>query len=319
MKLNTLTSIVHPFRSRTSLALMLSGFAVAAQVACSDAPTQGGFPTNTAGTPAMMNTGGTPVSTAGTPATTAGTFSNSSGSGGTFATAGTDAGAGTFSVGGSTGGTATAGTDAGGTTSTAGTATAGTGGDPPAPVAYCSTHTLEALPYDISKGFKSSGYGPDATSILQIQQDGNVTTPPTNYCMTARATGAVGDCSMWRFTPATVPTYAYVAWSRNWDAHTMKDPVCLADGAKAVIFYARGVKGGEKIIVAGSGQMTDTEVTLTAAWKQYSFSIDGISYNDFTTGLPPAFSWKIVPAAGDAVTEFFIDNIMVVKDIPTGP
>jgi hypothetical protein len=189
------------------------------------------------------------------------------------------------------------------------------------PVAYCSTHTLEALPYDVSKGFKSSQYGGmDATSQLQIQQDGNIkTNPPTNYCMTARATGAIGDCSMWRFTPAATPTYAYVAYVRQWDDHTLKDPVCLADGAKAVIFYARGVKGGEKIIVAGSGQKNDTEVTLTNAWKQYSFSIDGIVYNDFTTGLPSAFSWKIVPAAGDPVSEFFLDNIMVVKDIPTGP
>jgi hypothetical protein len=45
--------------------------------------------------------------------------------------------------------------------------------------------------------------------------------------------------------------------------------------------------------------------------------LTGVTYNTYDNGVPTGFVWKIVPpAANAAVTEFFIDNIQIVKDAP---
>ena len=172
MKLNT--SSTQTFRRRAPQALALGCLAFAVQIACSDAPTQGGpttFPTS--GT----NAGGTPANTAGTPAAS-----------GSFTAAGTFGTAGTFDTGG-VGGTATAGT---GGTSTAGTATAGTGGTvvviPTTP--YCMGKTPATLPYKVETNYFPSGWseGPPAISN------------PTDLAVdagTQRVAGDVGNCTKW--------------------------------------------------------------------------------------------------------------------------
>jgi hypothetical protein len=312
VKLNPLPFISRSLRRRSSQALLLGCAAVAIQGACSSTPTQGGppFQPNTSGTSAG-GTAGTAANTAGT-TTTAGTF----GAAGTFGTAGTFGAAGTGGGTGGAGGAGTAGTALGGTGgTTAGTANGGTGGTPPPPVAYCMGKTLEALPYVVNTGFQPSGWGPDAAAIAEVKTGNQITTPPPDACA-ARVPNAVGACSMWRWTPAaTTPGYSYVAWITMWDPGFTHPPVCLADGAKAVTFMAKGVKGGEVITVAGAGGQ-EVQVTLTTAWKQFEISLVGVTYNTFDAGVTSGFSWKVEPALNPGVTEWFLDDIKIVKDLP---
>ena len=304
MKLNTLTSLTHSFR-RPAVKVAVAGcFAFAVQVACSDAP-QNGTPTfpSTAGTP---GTAGAP-STAGAPAGTAGTFATTAGTAGTFGTAGTG-----FETGG-TAGAATGGGGAGGV-GTAGAATAGTGGVivPPAP--FCMNHAVAPLPYKVNDNYYPSGWsegGPTA----------QISTPTTNlvtdYCLAAsRPTGAVGDCTKWRYTPAAAGgTAVWVIWEVP--AAAPLNHVCLPEGVSSIAFCARGEVGGEKIMTGGSG-VPEAMITLTNAWKTFTVPLTGVTYNTVDKGVPTGFVWKIDPATtgAPALTEFFIDKIQFVKDAP---
>jgi hypothetical protein len=283
-----------PFRRRAPQLAAVGCLAFAVQVACSDAP-QGGTPTPfpTAGTSA----GGTPAGTAGTPAAS-GSFSSS----GTFGTAGTtDTGG--------VGGTGTAGT---GGAATAGTGTAGTGGTivvvPATP--YCMGKTALPLPYKVETNYFPSGWsvGPPAISV------------PADLAFdacTQRVGGAVGNCSKWRYTPQAVPAPVWVIWAVPPEAPAATSHACLAEGATAIAFCARGEVGGEKIQTGGAG-VTEAEITLTNEWKTFTVPLTGVTYNTFDNGVPTGFVWKVVPpAAGAAITEFFIDKIQVVKDAPT--
>jgi len=278
-------------------AAALGCLAFALQVACSDAPVNGSPtpPFTAAGT----NAGGTTANTAGTPAAS-GTFSAS----GTFGTAGTF----------DSGGSATAGT---GGAATAGTATAGTGGTvvviPTTP--YCMGKTPTPLPYMATDGFKQAGWDGAIAEIKTGEQI--VPAPAVDYC-TQRAPGAVGDCSMWQWTPdPTTPAYADVRWIRMFDAGYTHPQVCLADGAKYISFYARGAVGGEKITVGGAGipVTSEVEVTLTDEWAVYSAPLDGVMYNTYDSGVENVFSWKAEPPSTQIT--FWIDNIQVRKDLPT--
>jgi hypothetical protein len=299
VKLNP--SSTQSFRRRAPQAAVLGCLAFALQVACSDAPVNGGpGPFTTSGT----NAGGTPANTAGTPAAS-GSFSAS----GSFGTAGT------FETGG-TGGSATAGTGTGGAT-TAGTGTAGTGGTivviPTTP--YCMGKTPTPLPYMATDGFKQAGWDGAVAEIKTGAQI--IPAPAVDYC-SQRAPGAVGDCSMWQWTPdATTPAYADVRWTRMFDAGYTHPQVCLAEGAKYISFYARGAVGGEKITVGGAGIPTasEVEVTLTNKWAVYSAPLDGVMYNTYDSGVENVFSWKAEPPSTQIT--FWIDNIQVRKDLPT--
>jgi len=255
------------------------------------------------------------TSTAGSVATTAGTSSvvptAGTSSGGTFAsTGGTFSMAGTGVVTGGTGGSDAAGT--GGTTTAAGTANGGTGGVIVA-TPYCMGKTLEALPFPVNKGWQPSGWsaGPP---LISAPMAADVT---TDYCAAGQRVGgaaAVSDCSRWRYTPAVAPTAAWVIWSYVWDAQFTHPGVCLAEGAKAIAFCARGAAGGEAVAVGGAG-VTEIPITLTADWKAYSVPL-GAEYNGFDNGVPSGFDWKIDPVANQPTVTFFIDKLQFVKDVP---
>ena len=293
MKLNTLAQ---PFRRRAPQVAVLGCLAFGVQIACSDTPANPGptFPT-TAGT---TSTAGTPAATAGTPATTAGTF----GASGSFGTAGTPAG----------------GTDTGGTGGTGGAATAGTGGTTVVvpPVAYCMGKPLEALPYVANDGFELSGW--NAGAQAQATANGDIVNRPTDACLT-RVPGAVGRCSQWHFIPAVASGFAFVQWITMWDSKYTHPPVCIAEGAKAVTFAAKGVLGGETITVAAGLGMQDKEIVLSTEWEHYFVPLDGVEYNSFNSGVVEGFTWKIVPTETTPVMDFFIDDIKWVKDLPTDP
>jgi hypothetical protein len=280
----------------------LGAFAFAAQVACSDDPPQNPIipPGNTSGS--ANNTAGTP-STGGTFGT-AGTPSNTSGTG--FGTAGTPATGGA----GGAGGTGTAGTG------TAGTGTAGTGGTGIVPnEPFCKDKPLEPLPYTVTSGFKQAGWSP--TAVMQIKAGAQITPDPPDNC-TMRLPGAVGDCSVWRYTPDPAgASPAWVEWILQWDAGYAHDPVCVAEGATKLIFHAKSKTDGEKVVFGGAGA-EELEATLTPEWKRYEITLG--TYNSFESGVKTGFSFKVVPAAENpTVVEFYVDNIMIVKDLPPDP
>jgi hypothetical protein len=174
---------------------------------------------------------------------------------------------------------------------------------------------LTALPYITTDGFKQSGWDGAISELKTGAQI--VPAPATDYC-SQRVAGAVGDCSMWQWTPDPVtPAYAGVRWIRMWDPGYTHPQVCLAEGAKYITFYARGAVGGEKISVGGAGIPTPSEVAvvLTNQWAVYSAPLDGVTYNTYDSGLENAFSWKAEPPTSQIT--FWIDNIQIRKDLPT--
>lgn len=282
----------------------LGAFALAAQFGCSDDPQpQTQFP--------QGNTSGTANNTAGTTGAggsfgTAGTTMNVSGSG--FGTAGTPATGGT--------GGSTAGTDAGGTagTGTAGAGTAGTGIVPQDP--FCMGKAAEALPYQVTSGFKQAGWSPSA--VTQFKSGADITPNPPANC-TERVPGAQGDCSVWRYTPdAAGASVAWVEWILQWDPGYAHPPVCIAEGATNLIFHAKGTKGGEKVAFGAPGVAEDVEMTLTNEWKRYEIPLTG-EYNSFASGVTKGFAIKVTPADPAEVVEFYVDNILIVKDLPPDP
>ncbi len=300
MKLNSLTSLTHPFRRPATKVALAGCFAFAVQVACSDAP-QNGTPTfpSTAGTPSTSGAS----STSGAPGT-AGTFTSTAGTAGSFGTAGTG-----FETGGTAGTGGGGGTDAGGT---AGASTAGTGGVyvPPAP--FCMNHAVAPLPYKVNDNYYPSGWsegGPTA----------QISTPAaglaTDYC-TQRPAGAVGECTKWRYTPAAAGgTAVWVIWEVP--AAAPLNHVCLPEGVNSIAFCARGEVGGEKIMTGGAG-VPEAAITLTNEWKTFTVPLTGVTYNTLDKGVSTGFVWKIDPATtgAPALTEFFIDKIQFVKDAP---
>jgi hypothetical protein len=291
----------------------LGAFAFAAQFGCSDDPQQpmtmfpstAGSGNGTAGTP---STGGSPFGTAGT-ASTAGTPSTG---GSPFGTAGTP-------TTGGTGGAGTAGATTGGTggAGTAGAGTAGTGIVPQDP--FCKGKTLETLPFSVTTAFYPSGWYPDG---MQIELPGANGAAPLaiDGCGAERAEGAVGACTAWRYKPKDPATWAAVGYVTSDGAGGMHAPVCLAEGATALTFLARGVKGGEKLSIGGLSIDPEQEITLTPKWKRYSIPLAGVTYNSFESGVKSGFSWKVDPVAApevQPVVEFFVDDIQVVSgDLP---
>jgi hypothetical protein len=251
------------------------------------------------------------------PATTTPNVGGSSSSGGTSSTSGgatNTAGAtdmtgisGSFTSGGG-GTTGIAGdTSISGSTSTAGTGiippTAPFCSDPSAPVAQAP------LPYTVTTGFIPSGYQGDGDFTTEIKADACID----------RAPGMIGSCFGFTYTPdPTTPTWAGVSFIRQWDGNYTHPPVCVATGASAVTFMAKGAVGGEKVTFSAATAMEQNFV-LTAAWAQYSISLSGVSYNTDASGLESGFFWKVAPPVTGAVAEtFYVDDIQFVASIGSG-
>jgi hypothetical protein len=166
----------------------------------------------------------------------------------------------------------------------------------------------------VNGGFQLSGWSP--STLGQLTANGDITTPPTNACTAGRVANAVGDCSMWRYTKNETPAPFWVQWITKWDDKYTHPPVCIATGAKAVTFSAKGVLGGEKIQVSAGAGMQKKEITLTTEWKTYFVPLDGVDYNSFSAGVVEGFAWEMSPTTDTPTTEFFLDNIQWVAEAP---
>src|SRR5450432_3346584 len=247
------------------------------------------------------------------------------GSGGSAGTSSTSNGGSTTTTGGTsspsagTGPVASGGGGTGGDTSIAGTTSVG--GTPPATAPFCSptatpVQTRAPLPLAVTTVFTPSGYeGGDPG------QNGNGQIGAVD-CGADRAPGtSIGKCSKYTYTPATPATWAGVAYILGYMGFgsTGHAPLCLADGATAITFYAKGAVGGEVVGFAG-GTAASMDVTLTADWKLYTIPLSGVQYNGDAMGLTDGFFWKVAPAAGTtAVVETFsVDDIQYVGGAPGG-
>ncbi|HWZ90948.1 MAG TPA: hypothetical protein VNW92_18935, partial [Polyangiaceae bacterium] len=137
---------------------------------------------------------------------------------------------------------------------------------------------------------------------------------------TDRSPTMIGGCSKYTYTPATPATWAGVAYNRGYNGFgsTGHAPVCLADGATAITFYAKGAVGGEVVGFSGGTAMAQT-ITLTNAWALYTISVSGLQYNTDATGLEDGFFWKVAPVGSVGVlTSFYVDSIQYVGSPGTG-
>ncbi len=297
-------------RSARNRALKLSALgayaAIAAIAACSSdpsAPVIGGH----AGAPTAGASG------AGAP----GAGAPAAGAPGAGAPAGAGADAGGAPGGGgdpTTGGAPGAGADAGGAPG------AGAGGAPIVIPPFCDPTAMPVqprlpLPFTVNTAFIPSNYQNIGNAL------GNVECPAGD-----RAPGAIGQCRKWSYTmpqdPAAPPAYVGVGYVRKFDDNYTHPPVCIADGATNVNFYAKGAVGGEKITVTAQGA-AEVEVTLTTAWALYQIPLTGVLYNtdSTTSGAELGFFWKIIPATAGAalpVETFSIDSIQWVGTTGTG-
>lgn len=298
--------LAKPLRLRGFRLAALAATALAWQVGCSAAEESSPAPPPFNGTSGTSSKAG---SSAGGGSSTAGTTS-----GGTFSAAGSGAGTaagGTFSSSGS----ATGGAGGDGAAGSTAAGTAGTGGAPEPAKPFCDTQTLEPLPYTVNSGFQLSQWSPEA--IRLVTANGNITPPLTNACATGRVAGAVGDCSMWRYTQDAAPMPLWIEWVTMWDPMYTHPPVCVAPGAKAVTFSAKGVKGGEKLLVSAGGGQQKKAITLTTEWATYSVSLANVAYNTFASGVTQGFAWEMAPTAETPTTEFFLDDLKWVAEEPT--
>jgi len=287
-------------------ALKLSALGVltisaATLIACGDA-------NPTSSTPHIGNSSG---GSSGSTSSSAGNTSSAAGTLGSGAAAGTGGStgiAGDTSVAGSTtsvaGSTGTAGTDSG---------TAGAGGTTPVTYPFCSPMATPVvprtpLPFAVTTAYYPSGYeggDPGMNGGGQIAAGACTDRSPTQ----------IGTCAKYTWTPAATPTWAGVAYIRGYNGFGSNGhaPVCLADGATAITFYAKGAVGGEVVGFSGGTAMSQ-DFTLTADWKLYTIPISGLPYNTDASGLEDGFFWKIAPAAGSTpVAEtFYVDSIQYV-------
>lgn len=273
-------------------------------------------------------TSSTPHIGGGGTSSTAGASNGTSGTIGTGNTGNTSSTAGATSTGGTTG---TAGDSSiAGTTSTAGTdsGTAGAGGTTTVTTyPFCSpmatpVQTRVPLPLAATTVFTPSGYeGGDAT----MSGGGQI---KRTDCAD-RSPQAIGACSTWTYTPAaavaaTPPnssTWAGVAYILGYQSFGSAghDPICLADGATAVTFYAKGLAGGEVVTFSAAGAM-EQPFTLTNTWALYTIPISGVQYNTDAMGLTDGFFFKIGPASttDTKVVAFEVDDIQYVGATGTG-
>ncbi len=273
---------------RRALKLSALGAFAVSGLAC------GGF-SNPTTTGPQLGSGG---STSDGGSTSVAGFTDTTGASGSFTTGGGSTG----TVGGSTG-------IAGDTSGAGATSTGGATSTEP----FCSPLATPVqprvpLPFAVTTAFTPSGYeGGDAS----MSGGGQI----SSAACTDRAPGAIGACTEWIYTPATPATWAGVAYIRGYQSFGSAGhpQLCLADGATAITFYAKGAVGGETVGFAG-GTAPAVDFTLTASWTLYTIPISGLAYNTDATGLEDGFFWKVAPpATGPAVAEsFYVDDIQFV-------
>jgi hypothetical protein len=144
------------------------------------------------------------------------------------------------------------------------------------------------LPYTVTSGFVASGYTGGDANTSGGGQLSQATCPAGD-----RAPGAIGKCTAFTYTPVSPPTWAGIAYLTGAGFGQPGTPVCLADGATAVTFYAKGKAGGESVtFTAQSG--AEATFVLTTTWTQYSVTVTP-GYSTDAAGLVEGFFWKMGP------------------------
>jgi hypothetical protein len=140
----------------------------------------------------------------------------------------------------------------------------------------------------VSDGFNASGYtGGDAN------QSGGGQLAQAACAAGDRAAGALGKCTVFTYTPVSPPTWAGIAFLTGGGFGQPGMPVCLADGATMVNFYAKGKAGGESVTFSAQNG-TEATFVLTTTWTQYSVAV-APGYSTDAAGLVEGFFWKMGP------------------------
>ncbi len=199
---------------------------------------------------------------------------------------------------------------------TGGTSSAGFGAEPsaagagPPPTPFCDPNAVpvqprEPLPFTVTSAFIGSGWF------------GNPSAIGYSPCVGERAPGAFGFCDRWSYLPQAVPDpYVGVAYVRMWDTNYTHPPVCLAEGAEFVDFYAKGALGGEAIVAAAAGG-GEFYFTLTTEWQRYRIPL-GPDYDAGPSGIELGFQWELIAADANTpipATTFQVDSIRWVRDV----
>lgn len=182
----------------------------------------------------------------------------------------------------------------------AGGAITGTGGQPPITKAFCAADASpvqprEALPYLATRGFLPTQW----MNPTQLGLENCLVSSPAHV--------ASNDyCHTFTYKAAETPAPASIGWSRQFDPNYLHPPVCLADGATFVNFWARAESSPIKITFSAQGAAS-VSYTLTTAWKQYQVPVAGAKYNTDASGLELGFAWSV--AAQATAAKFSIDHI----------
>jgi hypothetical protein len=154
-------------------------------------------------------------------------------------------------------------------------------------------------------------------------------------CDVPREPGALGDCLRFSYTPEPPPalglsSWAYMVYKPEADNWGERPGPRVAPGATLVSFRARGVVGGELLVVSvggvgGGNEELEPEpcrdaffvergILLTTEFVRYEISIEDLNY-DRVVG---AFAWKVsrvlfseqlVDGGTIEPTEFYLDDI----------
>jgi hypothetical protein len=157
-------------------------------------------------------------------------------------------------------------------------------------------------PFSISGYFYPSGFMGDTKQIeMNAHWTGNCHVGPT--------------CMRFKYTPGG-GSWAGVYWqspANNWG----DQPGRRIEGAKKLVFWARGESGGELVSFRTGGiqgkkyqdsldrVMNLDPVQLTAQWKQYQIDLDGVD----TNSVIGAFSWSIARDSNPAGATFYLEGI----------
>jgi hypothetical protein len=127
-----------------------------------------------------------------------------------------------------------------------------------------------------------------------------------------RATGAAGKCQVFEWTPAV---RGWVGVAFQYPADNWTGPgLCIAEGAKKVVFKARGEAGGEVVSFSAVGAELKDQA-LTKEWKDYAIDLTGVPYNKVNAAGGVNAGFVVVLAATDKVTrKFYVDDIRWVAE-----
>jgi hypothetical protein len=120
--------------------------------------------------------------------------------------------------------------------------------------------------------------------------------------------GAVGQCVVFDYTPVAQAGWGGVNWQypqNNWGS---LPGLCIASGASAVSFSARGNAGGEVVDFWAAG--VSKSFVLTTDWQAMTIDVSAVNYNSTGAmgGVTQGFGWSM--AAGTETSyRIFIDDI----------